>query len=245
MPEGQEPPSFTDRPPSPSGSNHSAIMARLLEETAVLELERRKTDALVHQADAALRIAEADNQAVLLQLETRRLARLLAEDDFPPPSSAAHSSAGRRSRSPPLEAFRQEWEAAATARDAAAAEHRAARDAAQQAAAVAERLADQEERRAERAANEARRRANWEEFSIQQESAAAMLAAVLGQKDRTHLPYTPGLVLKAKASALSRGSYLPIRTRSRAIMISRAYRRPWPLDSFPRQPGHESCSSTS
>lgn len=198
MPEGQEPPSFTDRPPSPSGSNHSAIMARLLEETAVLELERRKTDALVHQADAALRIAEADNQAVLLQLETRRLARLLAEDDFPSPSSAAHSSAGRRSRSPPLEAFRQEWEAAATAREAAAAEHRAARDAAQQAAAAAERLADQEERRAERAANDAQRRADWEGFRIQQESAAAMLAAVLGQKDRTHLPYTPGLVLKAK-----------------------------------------------
>ena len=81
MPEGQpepEPPSFTDRPPSPSGSNHSAVMARLLEETAVMELERRKTDALVHQADAALRIAEADNQAVLLQLETRRPARLVA-----------------------------------------------------------------------------------------------------------------------------------------------------------------------
>ena len=74
MPEGQpesDPPSFTgtERPPSPSGSNHSAVMARLLEETAVVELERRKTDALVHQAAAALRIAEADNQAVLLQLE--------------------------------------------------------------------------------------------------------------------------------------------------------------------------------
>ena len=55
-------------------------MARLLEETAVVELERRKTDALVHQAAAALRIAEADNQAVLLQLETRRLTRLLAAD---------------------------------------------------------------------------------------------------------------------------------------------------------------------
>ena len=102
--------------------------------------------------------------------------------------SGAHSSAGRRSRSPPLEVFRQEWEAAATAREAAAAEHRAARDAAQQAAAAAERLADQEERRADRAANDAQRRANWEGFRIQQESAAAMLAAVLGQKDRTHLP---------------------------------------------------------
>ena len=120
MPEGQpksDPPSFTDRPPSPSGSNHSAVLARLLEETAVVELERRKTDALVHQADAALRIAETENQAVLLQLETRRLARLLAADESPPASSPANSSAGRRSRSPPLEAFRQEWEAAAAARE--------------------------------------------------------------------------------------------------------------------------------
>ena len=50
-------------------------MARLLEETAVVELERRRTDALVHQADAALPcIAEADSQAVLLQLETQLLA---------------------------------------------------------------------------------------------------------------------------------------------------------------------------
>jgi hypothetical protein len=194
MPEGQaasDPLSFTDRPPSPSGSNHSAVMARLSEETAVLELERRKTEALVHQADAALRIAEADNQAVLLQLETRRLARILAADESSPPSSAAQSSAGRRSRSPSLEALRQEWEAAATAREAAAAEHRAARDAAKEAAASAERHADREERRAER-------RAEREEFRIQQEAATAMLAAALGQKDRTHLPYTPGLVLKAK-----------------------------------------------
>ncbi len=64
MSEGQpepEVPSFTDQSPSPSASNHSAVMARLLEETAVVELEQRKTDALVHQADAALRIAEADN----------------------------------------------------------------------------------------------------------------------------------------------------------------------------------------
>ena len=202
-PEGQpeaEPPSFTERPPSPSGSNHSAVMARLLEETAVVarELERRKIDALVHQADAALRIAEADNQAVLLQLETRRLARLLAADESPPSSSAALSSAGRRSRSPPLDAFRHEWEAAATAREAAAAERRDARDAAKEAAAAAERLADREERRAERAAHDDQRRADREEFRIQQESAAAMLAAVLGQKDGTHLPYTPGLVLKAK-----------------------------------------------
>ena len=108
---------------------------------------------------AALRIAEADNQAVLLQLETRRLARLLAADDSEspqaPPSPAAKSSAGHRSRSPPLDALRLEWEAAAAAREAAAAEHRAARDAAKQAAAAAERLADQEERRAERAANDA------------------------------------------------------------------------------------------
>ena len=97
-------------------------MARLLEETAVVELERRtrKTDALVHQADVALRIAEADNQAVLLQLETRRLARILAADETAPSSSAALSSAGRRSRSPPLDTFRQEWEAAAAAREAAA-----------------------------------------------------------------------------------------------------------------------------
>jgi hypothetical protein len=164
-------------------------MARLLEETAVMELERRKTDALVHQADAALRIAEADNQAVLLQLETRRLARLLAAEESPPSSSS-----GRRSRSPPLDALRQEWEAAAAAREAAAAEHRAARDAAKEAAA----LADREERRAERAANDAQRRADRDEFRIQQESTTAMLAAVLGQKDRIHLPYTPGLVLKAK-----------------------------------------------
>ena len=139
-------------------------VARLSEETAVLELERRKTEALVHQADAALRIAEADNQAVLLQLETRRLARILAADESSPPSSAAQSSAGRRSRSPSLEALRQEWEAAATAREAAAAEHRAARDAAREAAAVAERLADREERRAERAAADAQRRADREEY---------------------------------------------------------------------------------
>ena len=164
-------------------------MARLLEETAVMELERRKTDALVHQADAALRIAEADNQAVLLQLETRRLARLLAAEESPPSSSS-----GRRSRSPPLDALRQEWEAAAAAREAAAAEYRVALDATNEAAA----LADREERRAERAANDAQRRADRDEFRIQQESTTAMLAAVLGQKDRIHLPYTPGLVLKAK-----------------------------------------------
>ncbi len=41
-------------------------MARLLEETAVMELERRKTDALVHQADAALRIAEPRRQTIRL-----------------------------------------------------------------------------------------------------------------------------------------------------------------------------------
>ena len=104
---------------------------------------------------AALRIAEADNQAVLLQLETLWLARLLAADESHPPSPAAQRSAGHCSRSPPLDALRLEWEAAATAREAAAAEHRAARDAAKQAAAAAERLADQEERRAERAANDA------------------------------------------------------------------------------------------
>ena len=210
MPEGQpesDPPSFTgtERPPSPSGSNHSAVMARLLEETAVVELERRKTDALVHQAAAALRIAEADNQAVLLQLETRRLTRLLAADAPSRAPSPALSSAGRGSRSPPLDTFRQEWEAAAAAREAAAAarevaaaERCAARDAAREAAAVAERLADREERRAERAAADAQRRADREDFRIQQETAASMLAAVIGQKDRANLPYTPGLVLKSK-----------------------------------------------
>jgi hypothetical protein len=83
-------------------------MARLLEETAVMELERRKTDALVHQADAALRIAEADNQAVLLQLETRRLARLLAAEESPrrqvqvAVSAAHHSTRSAKSgRQPP------------------------------------------------------------------------------------------------------------------------------------------------
>ncbi len=54
---------------------------------------------------------------------------------------------------------------------------------------MVERLADLEERRAERAAADAQRRADREEFRIQQESTTAMLASVLGQKDRTHLPY--------------------------------------------------------
>jgi hypothetical protein len=196
-------------------------MARLLVETAVMELERRKIDALLHQADAALRIEEADNQAVLLQLETRRLARLLAADESPPPSPAAQSSAVCRSISPPLDALRLEWETAATAREAAAAEHRAARDAAKQAAAAAERLADQEERRAERAANDAQHRADWAEFRP------------LSWPDRQVNPIISAFTGQLPADQATIEGYFA------GLQATLA------LDRFPRQPGHKSCSSTS